>query len=253
MPTGATNPVRTTKKSLRIIHTLKELNGGRVTEIADHLDTSKSVVHNHLTTLEEQGYVVKKDSEYKLGLQFLNIGGYTRNRMDLYKIAEPEIQKLAEKTNELASLMTHEQGLGIYLYRSKGEEAVDGDTYAGLRTYLHTTALGKAILAHMPESRVDEILDEHGLPAETDNTITDPGELKAELDEIHERGYAIDNEERIKGLYCVAAPIEKDDEVLGAISVSAPKGRTGDNRFKNEVPELVCSTANVIELNVKYP
>ncbi|MFB6178198.1 MAG: IclR family transcriptional regulator [Halorientalis sp.] len=253
MPTSATNPVRTTEKSLRIIRTLKELNGGRVTEIADHLDTSKSVVHNHLTTLEEHGYVVKKNDEYQLGLQFLNIGGYTRNRMDLYKIAEPEVQKLAQKTNELASLMTHEQGLGIYLYRSKGEEAVDGDTYAGLRTYLHTTALGKAILAYMPRSQSDEILEDHGLPAETDNTITDPTELRTELEEIRERGYAIDNEERIRGLYCVAAPIQKDDQVLGAISVSAPKGRTNDDRFKNEVPELVCSTANVIELNVKYP
>lgn len=253
MVQGATNPVRTTEKSLRIIHKLKELDGGRVTEVADELDISKSVVHNHLSTLEEHGYVVRKGDEYALGLRFLNLGGYTRNRMELYKAAEPEVQKLAEKTDELASLMTHEQGLGIYLYRSKGPEAVDGDTYAGLRTYLHTTALGKAILAHMPSSQVDEIVAEHGLPVETNNTITDPDTLREELDRIRERGYAIDNEERITGLYCVAAPIEMDDEVLGAISVSAPKGRTGDDRFKNEVPELVCSTANVIELNVKYP
>lgn len=253
MTRKATNPVRTTKKSLRIIQKLKEIDSGRVTEIANQLDTSKSVVHNHLSTLEEYGYVVKDDDEYRLGLQFLNLGGYTRNRMDLYKTAEPEVQKLAEKTDELSSLMIHEQGLGIYLYRSKGREAVGGDTYAGLRTYLHTTALGKAILAHLPEFRVDEIINEHGLPAETNNTITDPADLKTDLEQIRERGYAIDNEERINGLYCVGASIEPAGEVMGAISVSAPKGRTSDDRFKNEIPELVCSAANVIELNVKYP
>jgi DNA-binding IclR family transcriptional regulator len=204
-------------------------------------------------TLCEEGYVTKTGDEYRIGLKFLEIGGYTRKSMELYQVAEPEVKALAEETGELANLLIEEQGMGVYLMRSKGDRAVDLDTYAGLRTYLHTTALGKAILANLPESQIEEIVDRHGLEQETPNSIGTREELDETLETVRERGYAIDDGERLEGLRCIAAPVKQPpDDVLGAISISAPASRVSDEDLTGELAEVVLSAANVIELNINY-
>jgi len=253
MTREAKHPVATTKKTIRVLEALKEHDGARVTELAEALETSKSTVHNHLSTLREEGFVVREDGEYHVGLRFLDFGGYARNRLDLYRVAEPEIKRLAEQTGEMASLLTEQHGQGVYLLRSKGSQAVALDTYAGYRCPLHVTALGKAILAHLPDGRVAEIVDEHGLEAWTPETVTDREELFDRLETVRDRGFALDDEEHMTGLRCVGVPITTTDgSVVGAVSVSAPTSRMRGDRFTDEVPDLVRSAANVIELNLNH-
>ena len=249
----AKHPVRTTEKTLRLVEALREADGAGVTELANRLGMGKSAVHNHLSTLRKHGYVVKEGDTYRTGLKFLEVGGQRRNRMELYQAAEPKVNELARQSGELCNLMTEEGGVGVYLYRAKGEDAVDLDTYAGRRTNLHNTALGKAVLAHLPRSRVEGIVDRHGLPAETDNSITDEGTLFEELDRVRERGYAVDDEERLKGLRCVAVPVRTSDgRVLGAISISSPRSRMKGERLEREIPEMIQNAANVVELDINY-
>ncbi|MFC6838075.1 IclR family transcriptional regulator [Halomarina ordinaria] len=249
----AKHPVRATEKTLTLVEELMDRGPSGVTELADALETSKSTVHNHLTTLREHGYVVKAGDEYRLGLKFLEVGGSTRKSMEFYQVAEPEVKALADETGELANLLVEEQGMGVYLMRSKGEEAVDLDTYAGLRTPLHITALGKAILAHLPEERVEEIVDRRGLAPKTPHSVGTREELNDTLADVRERGYAIDDGERLEGLRCVAAPVRGPSGVVsGAISVSAPASRIGDEDLHGSLPERVLSAANVIELNINY-
>ncbi|RDI70064.1 IclR family transcriptional regulator [Halopelagius longus] len=249
----AKHPVQTTRKTLRLIEELKRKGPCGVTELAEDLEMGTSAVHNHLMTLREESYVTKTGDEYRLGLKFLEVGGHTRRSMELYQVAAPEVEALSEETGELAHLLVEEQGLGVYLMCSKGEKAVDLETYVGLRTYLHTTALGKTILAHLPESRVEEILDRRGLKRETPNSIGTREELYAALETVRERGYAIDDGERVEGLRCVAAPVKTSSgEVLGAISVSAPASRVSDEDLSGRLSEMVLSAANVIELNINY-
>lgn len=247
------HPVQTTDKTLTLIEELMDREPCGVTELADGVEMGKSAVHNHLTTLQKHGYVLKTGDEYQLGLKFLEVGGSIRKSMEFYQVAEPEVESLANKTGELANLLVEEQGLGVYLMRAKGEEAVDLDTYAGLRTHLHTTALGKAILAYLPESRVEEIIEWRGLEPETPRSIDSREELFDALQGVRDRGYAIDDGERLEGLRCIAAPVnDSTDEVLGAISVSAPANRVSDDDLHGRLPEKVLSAANVIELNINY-
>lgn len=249
----AKHPVRTTEKTLALVEELMERGPCGVTELASGLDMGKSAVHNHLTTLREHGYVLKTGDEYQLGLKFLEVGGHTRKSMEFYQVAESEIKSLAVETGELANILVEEQGMGVYLMRSKGDKAVDLDTYAGLRTHLHTTALGKAILANLPESRVEEIIERRGLERKTPRSIGTREELFDALDEVRERGYAIDDGERLEGLRCIAAPVKSSTgEVLGSISVSAPASRVSDDDLHGELAELVLSAANVVELNINY-
>lgn len=247
------HPVRTTEKSLRIITELNRFGEARVTTLANELEMGKSAVHNHLSTLEKHGYVVKNSDTktYRLSLKFLDIGGQIRSEIDVYKVAEPKVEELAAESGELVHLVVEEDGKGVYLSRSKGEHAVDLDTYIGCRHHMHSTAFGKAILSHLPRERVDEIIDQHGLPEVTPQTITSRETLYEELGQTRERGFAVDDEERLEGLRCIAAPIRFDSDIIGAISVSGPTARIDDDWESNDFVNELRRAVNVIELN-KY-
>jgi len=247
------NTITATRTSLRIVEALKRLDGAGTTAVANDLGIAKSTVHNHLQTLEDEGYITNEGSAYHVGLRFLELGEYKRNRMDIYEKARPEVASLAEKTGEMANAAVEEHGEGVYITRAEGSEAVSVDTYAGKRVNLHCTALGKTILAMLPEGRVDEIIDTHGLPPRTENTITDRAELKAELADIRERGHAYDREERLPGLRCVAAPVTSEDgDPVAALSVSGPTSRIKGDLFHEEIPEMLQSAVNVVEINLVY-
>lgn len=252
MSPSATNPVKSLETMFTVVEALKELDGAGVTELGAHLDLPKSTIHNYLATLEQESYVVKDGTDYHVGLRFLELGAYARSQVEMFEVAKPELEHLASDTGELANLLVEEHGKGSYLYRTRGKMAVQVKGHVGTRAPLHSTGLGKAILAHLPEERVEEIIDLHGLPASTPETITSSDELFEELARIRDRGVAFDDEERLRGLRCVAAPILANDDVVGAISVSGPTNRLRDERFREELPQKLLEVQNVIELNVAY-
>lgn len=246
--------LKTVETAIEIIGALWELDECGVTDLAEHMCLPKSTVYTHLNTLREGGFVVKHDGNYQLSYKFLTLGEYVRNRSLLYNVAREEIDRLADRTGQYAHLVTEERGRGINLYKVRGETAV-GDGYQAKKLqqadYLHLTASGKAILAQLPRSRVDAILDEHGLPARTEATITSREALHDQLSEIRERGYAYNDEEEVVGLRAVGAPIKRPDgAVLGSISISGPTSYITGTTFHEELPELVMSAANVVEVNI---
>jgi DNA-binding IclR family transcriptional regulator len=246
-------PVKAAKTSFEIINKIRELEGAGVSELASELDKPTSTIHDHLRTLESEEYLIKSDGDYYVGTRFLGIGEQARSRQKVYTIARQEVDELANETGEHTNLMIEEHGRGVFLYKSRGPDDVQLDTHAGMRVPLQTTAMGKSILAFRPREEVDEIIDRHGLPQITEKTITDREELCDELDEIAERGYAYDDEERVKGMRCVAAPItDNEGRAIAAMSVSGPKSRLRGKQFREEVPDLILSSANVIEVNLTY-
>lgn len=245
-------PVQTGEKMLSIIEALEELEQARITELADELKMSKSTVHNHLSTLKEHEYVVQQGDFYQLSLRFLALGEVARGRTDLYKFGQPRIDNLAEETGELVNLTYEENGYVVYIYRKRGTENVQFSTEVGRREYMHCTAVGKAILAHLPDNRVEEIVEMHGLPKQTENTLVNPDELYEELAEIQDSGIAHDREEFGEGLRCIATPIiGPADQVLGGISISAPTTRLNNDAFEKRTVNLLEEAANIIELNIR--
>lgn len=251
--TGESNtPVRTTARSFDIIETLRELDGARLTEISAHLDLPDSTVHNHLRTLVQRGYVVRNDNTYRVSLRFLEIGEYARSRRKICEVAKPEIDKLAAEIDESASLLVEEDGRGVYVYDAQGDTSIPLDTHPGKHVALHATALGKAVLAYLPESRVEEIFERRGLPARTAKTITDREELATELEAIRETGYAVDSEERVRGVRCVAVAIKNENgQVIGAVSVSGPASRIDADPNGRLLEELL-RAKNIIELKLAH-
>jgi DNA-binding IclR family transcriptional regulator len=249
----AKNPVQAVDHTFEILEIVRDLNGARLSEIAERVDIGTSAVHNHLATMVDRGYAVKKGDIYDIGLPFLGLGLYARNQTKIYDTARPEIDRLADETENLVSLIVERQGMGIYLYQATGETEVELDTHPGKQIHLHCTALGKALLAFWPDEEIHAILDEHGMPAMTNQTITDRDELFEEIDRIRERQYSIDREERLKGLRCIGAPItDSDGQSIAAISVSCPSHRIDDEFFREELPEKVLGGANMIEIKNNY-
>jgi DNA-binding IclR family transcriptional regulator len=249
----AKNPVMAVKRTVAILERVAELGEAGVTELADNLDVTKGTVHNHLATLEEHGLVIRNGEKFRLGLRLFEFGERTKSHHKIYDVGVPEVDTLAEETGELGNLLVEEQGRGIYLYRARGDDALSLDTGIGSRVYLHQTGLGKAILAHLPEERVDEIIDEHGLEPSTEQTRTSRDTLFEDLEQIRERGYALDTEERAEGVRCVAAPVITNDGVVrGAVSVAGPVSRLRGDYLETTVPDMVKRTANVISINLSY-
>jgi len=253
---GPSDPVKAAGTTMRIVRKINELDGARVGTIADELSLPKSTVHNYLKTLEQNEYLVNDDGIYRVGLRFLGLGERARSRFDIYDVAKPDLKELATTTGELVNLVVEEHGRGVYLYRAKGNKAAQYHTYVGShvgeRMYLHGTAPGKAILAHMDEAEVEAIIERHGLPALTEQTIQDRESLFQELEDIQSDGVAFDYEEQLSGLWSLGAPVMKGDELLGAISISGPASRLTAERFEDELAELLQETANVISINMKF-
>ncbi len=245
--------VKSVERAMNIVELIREMEGARVSELADELAKPKSTVHGYLSTLHDCGYLVKEKDHYHVGMKFLHLGEYARTRKPEYVMAEEKVKEIAEQTDERAQFVIEEMGQGVFVYRESGAHAVETGSGTGKRMFLHSTSAGKAILAHLPESAVHEIIDRWGLTTETSHTITDTSELFEELEEIRERGYAFNREENIEGLHAVGTVVTgSDDRVIGALSISGPTHRMKGDWMKEELPNLLLGTANELELNIAY-
>ena len=250
---GSNVPVNAVETTLRIAEALQEHDRIGVTDLADEIDLPRSTVFNHLKTLEQNEYVVNEGGSYRLGCRLLKLGAEARSYYDVHEVARKRINGVANDTGELSALLVEEHGLGVFLHRAEGEQAIQVDSHVSQRIFLHGAALGKAILASLPQDRVVDIIERRGLPALTENTITDREALFDELDRIADRGVAFDDQERLNGLRSVAVPItDEDDTVLGAISLAGPTNRVQDDRFRETFPSKLSDIKNVIQLDLTY-
>lgn len=244
------NSISAVETTLEILEVLRENGEMGITELTNEVSVSKGTVHNHLSTLCHNDFVVKNEDRYQLGFRFMDFAHHAKQRVSIYDLVRQEVENLAENSGEMALYTEAEHGLGVCLYRSMGENAVQTPLYEGHRSKLHHTAVGKAILAHMPERQVEAIIEQRGLEAQTESTITDPDTLFEELEEIRERGFAFNQEETIPGLVGVGAPIKnRHGGVTGAISIIGPTSRMDEDRFYGEIPDMITRSINIIEIN----
>lgn len=243
--------LKSVNRAFEIIEYLREEGESTLSEISTAFDMPMSTAHIHLATLVESGYVMKKDGGYRCSLLFLRTGGQLRDRMELFRAAKTEVDDLQQQLGENANVGTIENGYMVQLYKSESPESIDDNAPLGEHLFLHRTATGKSMLAQLSEAEVDRIIDLRGLPKSTAATIDTRDELLEELEAVKERGYAINSGEHFAGVRAVAVPIlSKDDSVVGAISLSGPLSRMGENRIKNEVAPELQDKRNIIELKL---
>jgi DNA-binding IclR family transcriptional regulator len=243
---------RTVDRAFEIVDVLAEKGGLRGSDVAEALDLPVSTTHDYLQALVATGYVTKTENVYRTSTRFLEVGQRQRHRRDVFTAARDELETVAQETEEHVTLMIEERGQGVLIAIQEGPDAVSLFAYPGARMPLHATAPGKAILAYLPEERVDDILDEHGLVAVTNQTITDRDTLFEQLETVREQGYAVDDGERIAGMVCIAAPVlDKEDNVQASLCVCGPRSRIDEQR-QEEISDVVRRSANVVQVNLDY-
>jgi IclR family KDG regulon transcriptional repressor len=242
----STNIIKSVEKAFHIIELMaQEKRFIGVTEISKKLNINKSTVHAILNTLIKKGYFEQEPEtgKYKLGIAFAVIANSALDSIDIRNKAKPIIRKLSEQVNETVHMVILRQGRVVYIEKQESLQSMRIHTEIGKSQPCHCTGVGKVMLAWMdPEDRRKIVL-EHGLAKKTVNTITDEKILQKHLEEIRQKGYAIDDEENEEGLRCVAAPIrDYSGKVIAAISIAGPTTRLTMDNMEN-MAELVVKAA----------
>lgn len=242
--------LQTTALSLQLVEHILELEGASLAELAEASGLAKSTVHSHLNTLARYGYVVSEDNRYRLGAKFCHLGDYVRTRKEYRRIAEEAVAHLSQESALEADFAVEENGRIVSLYGNLDftnfpQFLVDGSPF-----HIHTTASGKAIVAEFPRQRVREIVDQWGLPASTDRSISTEEELFDELQRVRERGYAETDGEAIEGLWAVGKAVKSPrGEVYGSLNLSGPSYAIDDDTKAAQV-ELLNKAAATFEKEV---
>jgi len=210
-------------------------------------------VYKHLSTLRKHGFVAKDGEAYHLGLRFLEVGLREQRGRQLYDVAKPKVEAVADETGKLTWCTVEENGLSVFFCGAKGDHAVNTDGLPGRRMHMHYHSGGKAMLAYLSEGEVEEIVDRYGLPAKTEHTITDRGELFAELERIREQGYAVAFEESLYGFHTVSAPVlTQSSRPVAAVIIAGAANRMGPERCHGELADVARGAANEISLDLEY-
>ena len=247
-----TVPLQTVSRAFEVLDHLEREGEAGPAKIAELMNVNRSTAHDYLVSLESTGFVVRDDGSYRISYRFLERGSRLKYKNRFFHSSDIVLGKLSRESGELAQLGEEESGEWVMLHEEGDVTSVQTGTYPGFRTPIHTHAAGKVLLANLPESRIDAILDVDELEQITEHTITDPSELRVELAEIRERGYAIDHEEQVVGIGFVACPVVEDEELLGSVSVACPTGRLQQDDYRENLIQDVRAAAEEISVNYRF-
>ena len=207
-----------------------------VRAVALQLSLPLGSVHRLLLDLAEEGVVERTaDGEWELSFRLLEITGLQLDRLQFSRLAHPYAEKIAEATKETVNINALHAMVGVCIDKVRGNEGMQLDLRIGSRGPLHVGGAGKAMLAFLNEADQSRVI-EAPLVSLTAKTITNPKLLRQELIRIRQRGYSIDDQEVVIGVYCVAMPIlDRNARPVGALSITGPSPK----RAGPEVAPLV--------------
>jgi DNA-binding IclR family transcriptional regulator len=210
MPAVKTRTVPALHKALGMLELLAESRTGvTLGEFQVQSGLAKSSVHYLLVTLERNGYVRRstRTGRYLLGVKLFSLANSALNGLSLRQRSATNLFSLTVRTGLTAHLAILEQNEAVLIGKQEAPGGTRVATWIGKRMDLHCTALGKAILAYLPKSEVENLVHERGLARHNENTISTPRRLQLELERVVKLGYAVDDEEDELGLRCIAVPV----------------------------------------------
>lgn len=229
------NIIKSLDKGLFLLEVIEESNAPMtLQELWLKLKWDKATIHRLLTTLENRGYLYRDPSVkgYTLGIKIHGLYASITRHLDIQKIIKPFLKLVVENTGETAHLAVVLENSIVFIDRESSSATLSVNTQIGEREPLHCTALGKAYLAAISNEELDDLLEDP-LQQFTIRTIKSIDELKSKLKEIRKKGYAVDNEEYIDGVRCIASPILNQlNSPVALIGCSGPKHRISLSKCK---------------------
>jgi DNA-binding IclR family transcriptional regulator len=219
-----------------------------LSQIASDVELDQATTHRFLATLRELGYVRQQPegSAYRLGMKFAWIAAQILESVELRATARPIMRRLSAKTGETVHLAVLEADSVVYVDKVDGAQAVLMRSRIGSRGSVHSTAVGKTLLAFAEPSAQEGLLRRLRLLPLTQATIMDKPTLRAEIAAVRDRGYAFDNEENEAGIRCVGAPIfDASGSVIAAMSVTGWIVTMTPEKAAQCAPDLLAACAEL--------
>jgi len=239
------NKIKALDRSLSILTDLSKADSLTLSELSERTGEAPATVYRALITFADHE-IVQLDTTtqlWRIGPGAFRIGSRFLRRNNLLEHSRPILRKLMQATNETANLGVENHDQVLFVSQEETHQTIRAFFPPGTLSPMHSSGIGKALLAEYPPERVLAIIQSMGLTHFTNNTITDPEGLKEDLATIRRRGYSFDNEERTEGMRCVAAVVKGPyGGAVAGISISAPTFRLPENRV-HEIGNLVVQAA----------
>lgn len=248
--------IESLSRGLTLLSSLAESSTSlSLTEISKQLRLSKSTVQRIIYTLKTLGYIDREEEtkKYRLGGKALSFALSMVKNLDLRRVAYPILQKTSKEIGETVNLAILDGTEIVYVERIKTEQILNINLQVGSRLPAYCTSMGKAMLAFLPEERLDDLLKKMRLVPHTPHTITSKEALKNELRKVRVQGFATNNEELSLGLRSTAAPIrDYRGEVIAAVNIAVPSIRISQKQLETVLAKKVVETARQISLSLGY-
>lgn len=249
MPVSDSSPATAVERALNILEAAAHRRDGLTnSEISRKLAIPKSSASYILRTLERRGYL-RRDEEtgrYRLGLKILSLGGDAQADLDIAELALPFMRALEEKIHMTVHLAVLDQGEAVYIEKVESPGFFKVNTWVGRRMFLHSTSVGKCLLAWLPKQEIETTVKQQGLKKRTPKTITSITRLLADLERVKDEGYALDDEENSLGARCLGAPVfDAAGSAVAALGASGTLTQV-DEASRPRLAEVVRETARRI-------
>ena len=214
------------ERALSMLEIIAESERGMTNaDISRRLKIPKSSASYILRVLEDRAYLRRdNDGKYHLGLQLMSLTTDALLNMDVRDIAKPELRKFLKLSGLYgAHLAILDNGRAVYIEKVEAPDSfIKMDIWVGHRLPVHTTAIGKVLVAHLPKSEIIEILRVRGMEKKTNKSITSTAKFLSDAAKVKKYGFAVDNEENSIGVRCIAAPVfDATGNVVAALGTSS--------------------------------
>ncbi len=233
-PAAQGGQVQSLDRAISILERLAEADGMNLTDLSQSVGLAPSTTHRLLTTLQQRRFA-DFDEEYGvwvIGVGAFNVGNAFLRSRKLISLGRPVMRRLMEDVGETINLAVEDKDELVYVTQFESHAPMRAFFRPGRRAPMHSSAIGKAMLAEMNEEDLRGFLHKKGMQRFTDQTIVDPAALRQQLEQIRQRGWGVDDEEHTIGMRCVAATIHNEHgEVIAGISISGPSVRVTETRL----------------------
>jgi IclR family acetate operon transcriptional repressor len=242
--------VQALERALALLTTLARTDKATLSDLAMRTGMPPSSAHRLLMTLQAGRFVDfdERSAEWAVGIEAFRTGSSFLRRTRVTDAAREAMRLLVDQTGESANIAVPDGGEVVFVGQVESAQPIRAFFAPGVRTPMHASGIGKALMATMPRDAVERVLQRSGLPRFTPNTLVAPADLFEDLARIRARGWSLDDEERYTGMRCVASAIfNAHGEAVAGISISGPAVRLDADRVGEVGPLVRRAAASVTE------